>query len=152
MKILIATDGSPFSEAAVKRAGDLVANLPDTEIRIVSVYEKLAPMAGEPFGVSREYYQQAEGAARKLSEEAVKQAEAMLRERFPDGKFTLTTEIERGRTARLIVEAAEEWKADLIVMGSHGYGFWERNLMGSVSDAVVHHAPCSVLIVRPPAA
>ncbi len=47
-----------------------------------------------------------------------------------------------------IVEEAQKWSADLIVLGSHGYGFWERMLLGSVSNAVVHHAPCSVLIVR----
>ena len=38
---------------------------------------------------------------------------------------------------------------DLIVVGSHGRGFWGR-LLGSVSDGVVHHAPCSVLVVRKP--
>jgi len=47
-----------------------------------------------------------------------------------------------------IVETAEEMAADIIVIGSHGYKQWERLLLGSVSDSVVHHAPCSVLVVR----
>ena len=42
------------------------------------------------------------------------------------------------------------WKADLIVVGSHGYPTWERLLLGSVSQAVVSHAKCSVEVVRLP--
>ena len=47
-----------------------------------------------------------------------------------------------------IVEAAEEWGADLIVMGSHGHGGYPRAMLGSVSEAVVHYASCSVEVVR----
>ena len=50
-----------------------------------------------------------------------------------------------------IVGHATPAAADLIVLGSHGYKTWERLLLGSVSNSVVHHAPCSVLIVRSPA-
>jgi len=50
----------------------------------------------------------------------------------------------------MIVEAAEEWDADMIVVGSHGHGFWGRLALGSVSDAVIHQAPCSVLIAKAP--
>jgi nucleotide-binding universal stress UspA family protein len=60
----------------------------------------------------------------------------------------VANEVLRGGAAPAIVEAACEWDADLIVVGSHGYGFWSRALLGSVSNSVVHHAPCSVLIVR----
>jgi len=148
MKILIATDGSQFSKTAVEKIVDFLPNREETEVKILAVYEKLGPMAGEPFGVSTQYYQQAEAAARKQSEEAVAEAVKTLRAGCPDMRFTVLTEVERGRAARVIVEIADEWKADAIVMGSHGYGFWERNLLGSVSDSVVHHAPCSVLIVR----
>ena len=48
------------------------------------------------------------------------------------------------------VETAEEFGSDLIIVGSHGYSRWERLLLGSVSQSVVHHAPCSVLVVREP--
>jgi nucleotide-binding universal stress UspA family protein len=53
-----------------------------------------------------------------------------------------------GSARRTIVEAAEAWGADLIVVGSHGYRSWERMLLGSVSQAVAAHAACSVEIVR----
>jgi nucleotide-binding universal stress UspA family protein len=52
-----------------------------------------------------------------------------------------------GPAAKEIIDKAERWRADLIVVGSHGYGFWGR-LLGSVSNYVVHNAPCSVLVVR----
>ena len=48
------------------------------------------------------------------------------------------------------MEEAEKWGADLIVMGSRGLGAWNRLLLGSVSDSVVHHAKSSVEIVRRP--
>lgn len=53
-----------------------------------------------------------------------------------------------GPPREIIVDEADKWGADLIVMGSRGLGAWSRVLLGSVSNAVVHHAKCSVLIVR----
>ena len=55
---------------------------------------------------------------------------------------------ECGHPAALIVKVAEREEADLIVMGSRGLSEWKALLLGSVSDHVTHHAPCSVLIVR----
>lgn len=55
-----------------------------------------------------------------------------------------------GAADRAIIETAKEWEADLIVVGSHGRGFWGRLTAGSVSDSLVHHAPCSVLVARKP--
>jgi nucleotide-binding universal stress UspA family protein len=48
----------------------------------------------------------------------------------------------------VILDEAERWDADLIVLGSHGYNGWQRFLLGSVSHAVATHAHCSVEIVR----
>jgi nucleotide-binding universal stress UspA family protein len=53
-----------------------------------------------------------------------------------------------GSPKQVIVEQAEQWGADLIVMGCHGFGPVKRFLLGSVSQAVAVHAPCSVEIVR----
>jgi nucleotide-binding universal stress UspA family protein len=55
-----------------------------------------------------------------------------------------------GLAKQVIVEEAEKWGADLIVVGSHGQGLWSRALLGSVSNSVVHHAPCSVFVGRTP--
>jgi len=61
-----------------------------------------------------------------------------------------TTAVEKGDPKSKIIDEAEKWKADLIVLGSHGRKALDRFLMGSVSDAVARHAPCSVEIVRIP--
>jgi len=53
-----------------------------------------------------------------------------------------------GPPRTVILDEAESWDADLIVVGSHGYRAWERFLLGSVSQAVVSHAKCSVEVVR----
>ena len=149
---MLATDGSEYSEAAIERCVSMIDATGGAEIKVLSVYERLRPMSGEPFGLSNEYYRQAENASRKLAEDAVEKAKETLRKHLPDASTVITTEVDPGRPARIIVETATDWKADIVVMGSHGHGFWARNLIGSASDGVVHHAPCSVLIVRKPAA
>ena len=55
-----------------------------------------------------------------------------------------------GSPKGVILDEAERWKAGLILVGSHGYPTWERLLLGSVSQAVVSHAKCSVEVVRLP--
>jgi nucleotide-binding universal stress UspA family protein len=60
----------------------------------------------------------------------------------------IDTVVELGRPAQGIIQTATDWPADLIVVGSHGYGFWGRLALGSVSAGVVNHAPCSVLVVK----
>jgi nucleotide-binding universal stress UspA family protein len=61
---------------------------------------------------------------------------------------TVETEVVAGTPEQELVKKAEEWEADLIVTGSHGHGFWKRTWLGSVSDALIHHAPCSVLVIK----
>lgn len=57
-----------------------------------------------------------------------------------------------GDPREVIVEQAETWQADLIVLGSRGLSTIKRWILGSVAESVVRHAPCSVEIARPPAA
>ena len=69
-------------------------------------------------------------------------------ETVKDKTLKITGEIIQGPPRQVIVDEAERWGADLIVMGCRGLGAWSRMLLGSVSSAVVHHARCSVEIVR----
>ena len=119
----------------------------NTEVKIISAIESLAPMTAEPFAISAEYYAEMEEAATKQAKAFVEQAEIDFKEICPN-LSNVSSKILRGHAPQAIVESAREWNADLIVIGSHGYGFWSRALLGSVSNSVVHHAPCSVLIVR----
>ena len=148
MKILIATDGSEFSKAAVETCCRTTINVENTEIKVVSVFEPAIMVATAPYVMPVQYDASFETGLREHAEQSAAKTEEQIRVRFPDLKENLTTEILRGAPAQAIVEKAEEWGADLIVVGSHGYGFWERIFLGSVSNAVVHHAPCSVLVVR----
>lgn len=148
MKIIIATDGSKFSTTAVEAACDLIRDDEKTWIMIISAYEAQVPMAAEPFAISAEYYQQLDMFADKIAHTAADAAARIIKGRFPGDKVEVTTKVELGRPAEIIIECAEKWHPDLIVVGSHGRNFWGRLALGSVSDAVLHHAPCSVLIVR----
>lgn len=148
MKILIATDGSEFSRMALEKACEFYKQRDDISIRVISVYEPQVPMPAEPFALSSEYYKKLDGLAKDRAESYAVKALEFVHERLPGKSINIDTKVELGRPAQMIVEAAEEWDADLIVVGSHGHGFWGRLALGSVSDAVVHHARCSVLVVK----
>jgi nucleotide-binding universal stress UspA family protein len=150
MKVMIATDGSDFSRAAIENFCRTVVVPEDATIKIVTVYEKFASMAAEPFAISAEYYAAVEASARKGAELLVADAAEQIRKYLPNANIEIQKEILMGAPGKMIVESADEWGADLIVVGSHGYGFWSRTLLGSVSNSIVHNAPCSVLVVRRP--
>jgi nucleotide-binding universal stress UspA family protein len=57
-------------------------------------------------------------------------------------------EVAVGHPAEQIVRHAEDWKADLVVVGHRGRTFFERWLIGSVAKHVINHAPCAVLVAR----
>lgn len=148
MKILIATDGSDFSKAAIEKCCRIIAEPENTRIKIVSAYQIIVPF--DIHGASIEYSRQMEDAARGQAEDSVAEAAAAIGACFPDSTIEITTQVLTGASDQMIIETAKEWNADLIVVGSHGRGFWGRVMVGSVSDSLVHHAPCSVLVVRQP--
>lgn len=147
MKILIATDGSDYSKAAVEECCRMVIRPENTEVLIVSSYEDAYPIMAEPFAISADYYQKLDDAVSEMAANFVAEAKKTILDAFPSAKFSVETEVLRGPPDQQIIDKAEEWNADLIVVGSHGRGFWGR-LLGSVSNGVVHHATCSVLVVR----
>ncbi|MFZ1702246.1 MAG: universal stress protein [Pyrinomonadaceae bacterium] len=149
MRILIATDGSDYSNAAITECCKMVVDPRNAEILIVSAYDDMFPLAAEPFAMSPEYYQQLEDAVREQTTDVVDAAKKLVVDQFPGAALSIETEVLRGSPDQQITEKAKEWNADLIVVGSHGRGFWGR-LLGSVSNGVMHHAPCSVMVVRKP--
>lgn len=146
MKILIATDGSKYGTAALERGCELAARLPDSEVKVVTAYELPGPIATEPYISAPIYTQEIVDNLSTAAESVLASARRTVVRNCP-GVPVNTCEA-RGKAASAIVDEAAEWKADLIVVGSHGHGFWGRTLLGSVSDEVVHHAPCSVMVVR----
>jgi nucleotide-binding universal stress UspA family protein len=79
------------------------------------------------------------------------EAEELLeaaKSKFSGSAATLRTQIEEGHPAGIILEVAKKGSYDLIILGSRGLSRVAGFLLGSVSDAVAHHAHCPVLIVR----
>ena len=149
MKILLAVDGSPHSEAAV----DEVARLPwpeGSEVRVISVAEMPLVPHADCSGATT-LYSELLKAARRCALSSAEGAAAKLRDGHAGG-LKVDTVTPTGFASELILAEAERWRADLIVLGSHGRGFWGRLLLGSVASAVASHAGCSVEIVRGPRA
>lgn len=146
MKILLATDGSKSSNEAVNEVATRPFP-PNTQVRIVSAYERTPLMTRlEPMGVMEETYAQEDHLALEAAKEVTENAAKVLRQKNP--ALTVTTIALDGSPKSVILDEAEVFGADLIVVGSHGYGMVERFLLGSVSQAVALHAKCSVEIVR----
>ena len=146
MRILLPVDGSSFSDAAVNE----VASRPwpaSSEIRIVTAYQMPMTPTPEVWALPDEYFETFERAAREQAQAIVDAALARIAIAL-DKSLTLTGEILAGPPRETILDEADRWKADLIVMGSHGYGAWHRLFLGSVSQAVVAHAKCSVEVVH----
>jgi nucleotide-binding universal stress UspA family protein len=146
MKILLATDGSEHSKAMVKQFAGRTFS-PNTKMRIISAYLGASYMLyAAPMGALSEYYAEADNYSLKAAEEATENAATTLRKRNPE--ISLSATAIKGSPKSVILEEAEKFGADLIVVGSHGHGAVAGFLLGSVSQAVALHAKCSVEIVR----
>ena len=146
MRILLAVDGSPFSEAALSE----VASRPwpaASEVKVVTAFQVPMIPTPEVWAISSEYLPALEQIAREQSKSIVDAAVAALAGGL-DKSLTVSGEVIQGLPREAILEEAERWNADLIVMGSHGYGAWRGFLLGSVSRAVVTQAKCSVEVVH----
>lgn len=149
MKILLAVDGTKYSQAAV----DMIARfsfLSESEITIVSVIDLMIPFSIDTYTGYVPPIAELEKSAREHAEKVLANTKQSIFEKLGEVKVSIKTDILIGSPESKIVETAENINADLIVVGSHGYYRWERLLLGSVSDSIVHHAPCSVLVVRIP--
>lgn len=146
MKILIATDGSDFSKEAVLLACQTLIQPAKTEVKVVSVFQPY--ISTDPLTQSAAYSQDFVNAMQSIAETSTTEAVSAIQHYFPNDKINLTFLVKSGIADQVIIEVAQEWNADVIVVGSHGRGFWGRVMVGSVSDSLVHHAPCSVVVVR----
>jgi nucleotide-binding universal stress UspA family protein len=145
-KILLATDGSEDAQLAATTALDLSKRL-DSDLHVLYVghlpsvlYESPGPLMLDPGFESRMRERAEEDANTKLEEQVQKIKQA--------GGQVEGSHLRVGRPDAEIVAQAEEIGAGLIVMGSRGFGAIRRTLTGSVSDSVVRHAHCPVVVVR----
>jgi len=147
MNILLAMDDSPHSTAALE---SILARPwpPESCVKVISVVEPFHP---EYAGWHTSYVPLAIEAQHELVDATkglVDESVTRLQATFDSGR--VEGAVLEGYIKDKILETAREWPADLIVMGSHGRRGFTRFLLGSVSEAVVSHAPCSVEIVKLP--
>lgn len=149
MKVLFATDGTRHGEAAAAMVKKLGLTDGDS-VHVISVVDMALPLSVDLYGGYLPDTSEIEKAARENATKVVDEALKTLTETFEGRSIDVTSEVLFGSPESRIVETAEDSHADLIVLGSHGHTRWERLLLGSVSNSVVHHAHCSVLVVRSP--
>jgi nucleotide-binding universal stress UspA family protein len=145
-KILLATDGSKEAELAFASATDL-SEKTGSELHVVYVghmplasYESPGATTLDP-DLQRRMQEGAEQEARTMLDELVQRV-------GKTGGEVAEVHTRLGRPDAEIVGLADELGAGLIVLGSRGLGPLRRALMGSVSDSVIRHAHCPVLVVR----
>lgn len=133
MRILIAIDSSPFANEVIEEIATRTWT-GDTEFRVVTVVEPTGT-----WDADQQYSHQ----AKTILEERVK----TLKQRLPEHKL-LKGEVLEGRSSSMILEEATNWRADLIILGSHGDTGARKDSLGSVAAAVVNKSPCTVEVVK----
>jgi len=134
--ILVAHDGSPQAQRASEIAFSMAEEL-QSKLLIIGVIRlpKPAPRAelNAVLDDAREHYEQ---------------SFARLREQASQRGIEIDTEIELGQPAEHIVHRAEQTHAALIIMGRRGISFFQRCLLGSVSERVLRYSHCPVMVVH----
>jgi nucleotide-binding universal stress UspA family protein len=151
MRVLLAVDGSTYSDAAVRTVIDRFRP-EDARVKVVHAVEWMREM---PLCVQYAHGPTAGDDVvhwRNGSFERARDLVTRVAAQLEGHGFAVSTATPDADPRHAIVEAAREWAADLIVIGSHGRTGIDRLLLGSVARSVVRHAPCPVDVVRLPEA
>jgi nucleotide-binding universal stress UspA family protein len=140
-RILIAIDGSAPSIDAARAGFDLAAAL---SAKVTTIYgiDPPVPYSSGTSGIGIAPDELLQVASRDHEQVVMSVRRAM---HVPEGTTNL---VRVGHPVDVILQAATDWPADLIVIGSHGRSGLGRVLLGSVAESVVRQAPCPVLVVR----
>ncbi|MFB2939442.1 universal stress protein [Aerosakkonemataceae cyanobacterium BLCC-F154] len=151
MKILVAIDESNSSHKALEKALHLV-NHQNATFVILGVEEPVMMTSTSPlpgvFGEAPTTNWQQEEELVELEEKRTISAIRWAENICDRAGIMFKSRLEFGDAKHIICDVAQQENCDLIVIGSHSYGIIERMLIGSVTDHVVHHAHCAVLVVR----
>jgi nucleotide-binding universal stress UspA family protein len=149
IRVLIGNDGSREGEGAVdevcRRAWPA-----GTEVCVVSAAQTLAPADPESFALAS-HAMLASRTFLKTDEQEFQRCEAVAERskgRLLAEGLSVSTVVEENDPKETLIRKAHDWNADTIFVGARGLGVVNRLLLGSVSSALVAHAPCSVEVVR----
>jgi universal stress protein A len=145
-KILVPVDYSDCSRVAMEYALFLAERF-DAEIEVLHVAE--IPL-GEEHTVVKPDTGEEQLLSELIMQQAVKAETEFLAPFVRDATIPIEKSLLKGRPGKVIVEAAADRGADLIVMGTHGRSGFDRLIMGSVTERVLRSAPCPVVVVRHP--
>jgi len=143
-RILVPINGSTASERALQEAIEL-AREGKAQLRLVYVLEDILPLAEEGFDYSDSAAMQE--TARKAAEDTLAQAADKVRKSGASVETTLVDKLGQG-VIDAINNEAQNWSADLIVIGTHGRTGLTRLLLGSIAEGVVREASVPVLLIR----
>jgi nucleotide-binding universal stress UspA family protein len=143
MKILLPIDDSKCSQAALKSVVTRVWS-PGTEVKVLHVIAPPSHLLGREMKAYDPEFEAVWNARRDQAKALVSKTMETLR----GAGLSVTPALQEGDARSQIIDVAKDWHADLIVLGSHGRMGLQRFLLGSVSEAVVRHAHCSVEVVR----
>lgn len=139
-RILFATDGSPAANQAIDRMANWKWPA-DAVAKVIVTHQLVTAFGVEIIPVDEPYL-----TAERLEAEAI--LESAVKRLQPAFSQVETAILNASQIANAIVQEADTWKADLLVIGSRGHGRWERFLLGSTSLGILHHAHCSVWIEK----
>jgi nucleotide-binding universal stress UspA family protein len=142
MRILLATDGSPYSLCAAKS----IAERPwpkGTVVEVLAVAE-VVPTAPDPWYAAGQIVEKLQVERLKAAKQDAKEADEIL----STAGLKVLSKVVCGYPKASILDESKEWGADLIVLGSHGRRGLKRLLLGSVAEAVALHSNCSVEVIK----
>lgn len=150
-KILIPVDFSDVTDLVVENAR-LIAKSLDAELKIIHVVSSFQKMgeqvAGSADGIfipPINFESVRDGVATELKNEHKKMFE--IKQKLTNEKLKVKTSLLEGTVSAIVLSQLEEYRPDMVIMGSHGHGYMMKALLGSITMFVLKHAKCPVMIV-----
>ncbi|MCP4223154.1 MAG: universal stress protein [Actinomycetia bacterium] len=144
--IVVGTDGSANAEDAIREVAAIAQWTPDSTVHVVAACRPLSPreLSALTTQLPEEFHSAFHG---DMGAESILASARSILNEVGAGATVEFHQI-NDSPAEALLDAVESYRADLLVVGSRGEGRARRALNGSVSTSVLHHAPCSVLVVK----
>jgi nucleotide-binding universal stress UspA family protein len=143
--ILVPTDFSKFSDAALKKAVEIATQY-DSKIYLLHVVDEQISQCAVDYCIDYAVFKQIENNSIKASRDKLKkEAEAIIKTK----KIKVIFDVKNGVPSEVVLSEQKAKKIDLVVIASHGKTGLLKQLMGSVADKVVQGSKCPVMVVKP---